>query len=123
MVSKESPQVGHTGSAKRTVLTLAKGVLAYWVFDLYIMALPPSMWSVDYPILPVFSLAVGVFVGYRVRRHGWALAAVPPLVHFVPFLFTFRTALGLPWLAYRLPVGLLASMFGGFIGAHLERRE
>ena len=109
-----------------TLGTLLVGSLAYWMYYLYVTALPRWMDWVEWTGIPWISLAVGVFVGCRIRMRGWAFATVPLLLFLAPLAVAFgrREPPTLwPFLLYKLPVGLLVSMLGGFIGEHLTRSE
>lgn len=109
---------------KRAVGVVAIGVVGYLAYYAYATMLPRQMQFVESTTLPWVSLAIGIFVGYLVRSRGWLFAGLPILLFSIPFaIASFRDGLGPPWpfLLYKLPVGLLVSVLGGFIGQNLKR--
>lgn len=102
---------------------LIVGALAYCAFYLYLTAVPLWMCDVEYDLLPLLSVGIGVLVGYKVRRWGWALGAVPALLVFIPIVIAHHGPPTLPFAFFKLPVSILCSMFGGFIGERLTHPE
>lgn len=125
MNDKTMEEKGYAKSGRSNALRLAViivvGLLGFLVYYLYVMALPIWMEGVDFALLPIVSLAIGVFIGRKVERSGWVVAAIPPMLLLLPSLiahgFPPSPQLGM----FRLPVSVLVSMFGGYLGSHLQR--
>lgn len=112
--------------AVRVLITLVLAALAYMLFHLIfglVYVHSKGGLRTASALYPIFNLALGVFVGYRLRRYGWAYAAAP-IVTLTAIMCAsdYRGATYL-WLPYKLPVGLFAAILGGFIGEHLTRSE
>ncbi len=113
------------GAYRGVVFTLLPAAVAHWLFPAF-LGVVSYHWLRDVGIVsslyPMFSLAVGLFVGYRLPRYGWALAALPVVVVCVLDASIQPAASRHITLGYYLPMGLLGNVIGGFVGSHLERR-
>ncbi len=106
----------------RIVSTLVVGIIGYSAFHAYAAIVPCSA-RVFWALYPIFNLAVGVFIGYRLPRYGWAYAAVPIAALTAILCLSGWKAATYLWLPYKLPVGLFPAMLGGFVGERLVHQR
>lgn len=112
-----------TGAAD-VVLTLVVAVscwVAFHAIFAFAYVLNKSGLNTYTLLYPNVNLALGVFIGYRLGRYGWAYATLPVIAVTLVMCAWNINELTYLWLPCKLPVGLLSASLGGFIGERLVR--
>lgn len=117
------PQRGMRSGSKHIILAVAMGILPYVAFPLLMFWLRGHAGFTEhtgFSLYPLVSLGAGLVVGYRLRHWGWAYGTCPLILLSTVIIIAAPPVAKSVTLGYNVPVGLVGSMLGGFIGERLE---